>query len=232
MYQIVDGTFHEAKRYCIHDHTVVEAGRWHDLRACWFNGLYMRVIPSHAVELTSAYLHRQVASILERQGIRAATLRQKQDLAGVIHLCGARAGAVYAGRGFAKTPRPALRRSRRRALSREAARPAAPVHPARDRKGIESRVLRELTLSTIREARRRIAPFVLRTPVLQRRPSADCELLLKAESLQSDRRVQAARRVQSHAAPAQELCRAWSRTPRAITRRPSRAPRASCACAR
>jgi threonine dehydratase len=46
-------------------------------------------------------------------------------------------------------------------------------------------VLRELTLSSIREARRRITPYVLRTPVLHRRVRADCELLLKAESLQS-----------------------------------------------
>ena len=46
-------------------------------------------------------------------------------------------------------------------------------------------MLRELTLTTIREARRRIAPFVLRTPVLQRRLGTDCELLLKAESLQA-----------------------------------------------
>lgn len=46
-------------------------------------------------------------------------------------------------------------------------------------------MLRELSLTTIREARRRIAPFVLRTPVLHRRLGEDCELLLKAESLQS-----------------------------------------------
>ena len=46
-------------------------------------------------------------------------------------------------------------------------------------------MLRELTLTTIREARRRIFPYVLRTPVLHRRLHADCELLLKPESLQS-----------------------------------------------
>jgi len=46
-------------------------------------------------------------------------------------------------------------------------------------------VLRELSLATIREARRRIAPYVLRTPVLHRRVGADTELLLKPESLQS-----------------------------------------------
>jgi threonine dehydratase len=46
-------------------------------------------------------------------------------------------------------------------------------------------VLRELSLTTIREARRRIAPFVLRTPVLHRPRESGCELLFKAESLQS-----------------------------------------------
>jgi hypothetical protein len=54
MYQITDGTFAEARRYCIRDHAVIEQGPWHDLRSCWFNGLSTRVIPSHAVELTSA----------------------------------------------------------------------------------------------------------------------------------------------------------------------------------
>jgi hypothetical protein len=98
MYQITDGTFAEAKRYCIHDHAVVEEGPWHDPRSCWFNALYMRVVPSHAVELTSAYLDVRVAGILARQRIGAATLRQKQDLAAVIHLCGAGAGEAYARR--------------------------------------------------------------------------------------------------------------------------------------
>ena len=40
------------------------------------------------------------SSTLELEGVGAATLRQKQDLAGVIHLCGAGAGGVYAKRGF------------------------------------------------------------------------------------------------------------------------------------
>ena len=45
MYQITNGTFAEAKRYCIHDHVVVEDGPWNDFRSCWFNGLYSRVVP-------------------------------------------------------------------------------------------------------------------------------------------------------------------------------------------
>jgi hypothetical protein len=103
MYQITDGTFAEAKRYCIRDHVVVEAGAWHDPRACWFNSLYFRVVPSHAVELTSAYLDVKVAGILARQRIASATPRQKQDLAALIHVCGAGAGEAYARRGFKLT---------------------------------------------------------------------------------------------------------------------------------
>lgn len=104
MYQITDGTFQETRRYCIHDHLVVEDGPWHDFRSCWFNGLYMRVIPSHAVEMTSAYLDRRIATILGKHRIRSATLKQKQDLAAVIHVCGAGAGATYARRGFRTRP--------------------------------------------------------------------------------------------------------------------------------
>ena len=100
MYQFTDATFAEARRYCIHDHVVVEDGPWHDLRSCWFNSLYTRVVPTHAIEMTSAYLDRHVANTLERHHIDTATLGQKQDLAGVIHLCGAGAGEAYAKRGF------------------------------------------------------------------------------------------------------------------------------------
>jgi hypothetical protein len=104
MYQITDPTFREARRYCIHDHVVVEEGPWHEWRSCWFNIVYMRVIPSHAVEMTSALLDRSVASTLVRQRVPAATLQQKQDLAAIIHLCGAGPGDAYARRGFKLTP--------------------------------------------------------------------------------------------------------------------------------
>ncbi len=103
MYQITDGTFLEAKRYCIHNNVVVEDGPWNDLRSCWFNSFYTRVVPSHAVELTSALLDRRVAAMLVRNRVFTATLRQKQDLAAVIHLCGAAAGDAYARRGFRLT---------------------------------------------------------------------------------------------------------------------------------
>jgi hypothetical protein len=99
MYQITDGTFAEARRYCIHDHAVVEDGPWDDWKSCWFNRLYTRVIPSHAVELTAAYLDRSVAAILERHHVRYAALERQQELAALIHLCGAGAGDAYVRRG-------------------------------------------------------------------------------------------------------------------------------------
>jgi len=103
MYQITEGTFREAKRYCIHDHVVAEDGPWHDARSCWFNSLYSRVVPGHAIELTAALLDRGVRSAMRRQRIAGATLQQKQDLAAVIHLCGAGIGDAYARRGFRLT---------------------------------------------------------------------------------------------------------------------------------
>jgi len=100
MYQLTDGTFAEARHYCVHDHVVVEDGPWHDIHSCWFNGLYTRVIASHSVELTSAYLDVKVAQALANAGIKSATMRQKEDLAAMIHLCGAGAGDRYARRGL------------------------------------------------------------------------------------------------------------------------------------
>ena len=100
MFQITDAAFRDAKHYCIHDHAVAEDGPWYRLGSCWFNGLYTRVLPSHAIEMTSALLHRSVAGTLARLKIRDATRLQKEELAAVIHLCGAARGYVFAARGF------------------------------------------------------------------------------------------------------------------------------------
>ena len=118
MYQITDGTFREARRLCIRDHRVVEEGPWNDWNSCWFNWLYTRVIPSHAVQLTSAYLDRAVASVLERHAVRGATLARKQELAALIHLCGAGAGDLVREARLAARRGPALRGSRSARLYR------------------------------------------------------------------------------------------------------------------
>jgi hypothetical protein len=104
MYQMTDSTFRAMKRFCIHDHAVVQDGPWHDFESCWFNALYTRVIPTHAVELTSAYLDHRVTTTLARARVTHASLQQKQDLAAVEHLCGAGTAGVYAARSFRTRP--------------------------------------------------------------------------------------------------------------------------------
>lgn len=103
MYQFTDGTFDEAREFCIHDHRVVRDGPWHAWRSCWFNVLYTRVVPSHAVELASAYLDVSVARALARHRVAFATLAQRQNAATLMHLCGVGAGDDYVARGFRLT---------------------------------------------------------------------------------------------------------------------------------
>ena len=92
MYQMTDAAFAETRRYCVRRHTVVEDG-------CLWNALYTRVVPSHAIELAAVFLDRNVTEILGHQP-NTATPQQKQELAAVIHLCGAGAARVFARRGF------------------------------------------------------------------------------------------------------------------------------------
>jgi hypothetical protein len=103
MYQITNSTFDVAKRYCIRRHVVIEAGSAAGADSCGFSGLYSRVLPSHAVELTAAYLDRRVAAALAQRRGRAAGRNQIQELAAVIHLCGAGAGEAFARRGMRLT---------------------------------------------------------------------------------------------------------------------------------
>ena len=93
MYQMTDAAYAEAARYCIRGNAVVDAD-------CGFTGLYTRAIPGHAVELAAIYLDRNVAAVLARAPDWAASPQQKQDLAAVIHLCGAGPASAFAHRGF------------------------------------------------------------------------------------------------------------------------------------
>jgi hypothetical protein len=102
--QMTDGTFAQARRLCIRDHSVAREGAWWDPRACWGNALYSRAVPSHAIEMTAAWLHQSVVDTLVAEGIAKATLEKKQRMAAVIHLCGRERGAAYARRGFWALP--------------------------------------------------------------------------------------------------------------------------------
>ncbi len=93
LFQMIDGAYAEAAKFCIRDHAVVDHG-------CGFTGFYIRAIPSHSIELASIYLDRHAAEVLARTGNEKATASQKQDLAAFIHLCGAGPAAAFARRHF------------------------------------------------------------------------------------------------------------------------------------
>lgn len=104
MYQMTDAAFAEARRYCIRHHVVVAQGVWNDWDACWFNGLYTRLIPSHAIELTAIFLDREVAALLGREHAPSASPRQKEALATIAHLCGAGPASDFMKHGFKLPP--------------------------------------------------------------------------------------------------------------------------------
>lgn len=102
--QITDGTFEQARHLCIHDHEVAREGPWLDPTSCWLNGLYFRTVPSHAIEMTSAWLHASVLDALAAAGAPRATRAEEQRLAAVVHLCGRERAVAYARRGFRALP--------------------------------------------------------------------------------------------------------------------------------
>lgn len=93
LYQMTDPAYTDAARFCVRGNAATETG-------CGFTSLYTRAIPSHAIELASVYLDRNVADVLARAGDVKATAQQKQDLAAFIHLCGASPATAYARRHF------------------------------------------------------------------------------------------------------------------------------------
>lgn len=93
LFQMTDPAYAEAARYCIRQHTVVDAD-------CWVNSLYVRVVPSHAIELTAIYLDRNVTGLLASTKGTTASPQQKQDLAAFIHLCGSKPARAFMRRGF------------------------------------------------------------------------------------------------------------------------------------
>lgn len=101
--QITDGTFEEAKRYCIHDHRVLrEDGPFLD--SCWLNGFYFRTVPGHAIEMTSALLHVHVTEALRGRHAAAVPAARRDALAALIHLCGRGRAAAFAANGFRARP--------------------------------------------------------------------------------------------------------------------------------
>ncbi|MCK1603982.1 transglycosylase SLT domain-containing protein [Bradyrhizobium sp. 166] len=93
LFQMLDAAYADAARFCVRGNAVTEAG-------CGSTFLYSRAIPSHAIELASVYLDRNVADVLARAGDVKASARERQDLAAFIHLCGAGPATAFARRKF------------------------------------------------------------------------------------------------------------------------------------
>ena len=100
LYQITDAAFAEGRLLCVHNHHVARAGSWYDPHACWFPALYMRTVPSHAIEMTAARLHEHLVQALGPERAGRTPLRSRERLAAVIHLCGPSRGADFVRRGF------------------------------------------------------------------------------------------------------------------------------------
>src|SRR5215469_14433666 len=97
LYQMTDAALSEAQGYCILHHSVAEAG-------CSATLLHSRVVPRHATELTAVFLDHNVAAILGHRRKTKISRQQREELAAVIHLCGAGPAKAFARRGFRLTP--------------------------------------------------------------------------------------------------------------------------------
>jgi Transglycosylase SLT domain len=97
LYQTTDAAYAEVARFCVRGNVVLDTG-------CGFTGLRLRVIPSHAIELASVYLDRNIAAVLGRVPDATPTPQRKQDLAAFIHLCGGGPATAFARRGFQLMP--------------------------------------------------------------------------------------------------------------------------------
>jgi hypothetical protein len=66
--------------------------------------LYMRTVPSHAIEMTSARLHEHLLQALGPERAGRVGLRTRERVAAVIHLCGPSRAAAFVRRGFRTAP--------------------------------------------------------------------------------------------------------------------------------
>ena len=97
MYQMTDAALSEAQGYCILHHTVAEIG-------CSASAFHSRVVPRHATEFTAVFLDRNVTAILGHRRKTKISRQQREELAAIIHLCGAGPAKAFVGRGFRLLP--------------------------------------------------------------------------------------------------------------------------------
>lgn len=96
LFQITQGTYNDAKKFCIQNGKVAQDGPWHKFDSCWFNWSYSRLSAADSIEMTAARLHYLVEKLV---GNTRLDLRKKQEIAAVIHLCGPGKVATFIRRG-------------------------------------------------------------------------------------------------------------------------------------
>jgi len=97
LFQFTEGTYQQAKSYCIHNGKSIKSGPWYKWKSCWFNSLYTRLWPSHSIEMASSYLDYQIKKQLRGRNV---SLVNKRRLAAIIHLCGPQKGKKFVRNGF------------------------------------------------------------------------------------------------------------------------------------
>jgi len=99
LYQFTEPTFEAAKSYCfVAGKPRVKVGG-QIFGRCWRSAIYQRFIPSHNIELTSAYLNLVLKNI--NQKIRAKLSSNKlRKIASMVHLCGKGKIGRLVRRGF------------------------------------------------------------------------------------------------------------------------------------
>ena len=93
MFQMTDAAFAEARQFCVRNHIVLQDD-------CRFGWLYIRAIPSHAIELAAVYLHRNLERMFAGRPTAKPSAEHKRELASMVHLCGAGAAKSFTQRGF------------------------------------------------------------------------------------------------------------------------------------
>ena len=61
---------------------------------------YSRLVPADSIQMTSAYLHLNVAKLLKKYRLKHVPIEKKQKLAAVIHLCGVGRGEKFLRKHF------------------------------------------------------------------------------------------------------------------------------------
>ncbi len=92
--QMTEGNFGAARTFCVHGGHIVREGAWYDPAACKLTILYSRLVPSHSIEMTSAFLDYNVQKLTSGSS-RHISLLDKQRLAAVMHLCGPGKGPAF-----------------------------------------------------------------------------------------------------------------------------------------